>query len=172
MACHWPTPSIRIISSWRLGFHYARSLAEHTLVDIYVAPVGDPALGPVAFPHRASAAELPEAPISHHWQDSTHIADDVVTLGVAHKKIRLEASGFHGAEPGENRWIMQSGAIDSWSARLWFFPSAELGGASFGRQTGASGSSGTWRPGALHRVARVQPADGWRRLVVNRDLGA
>ncbi|MGO4883959.1 MAG: hypothetical protein ACLP59_24515 [Bryobacteraceae bacterium] len=107
-----------------LGFHYVRSLAEHTLVDIYVAPVGDPALGPVAFPHRASAAELPEAPISHHWQDSTHIADDVVTLGVAHKKIRLEASGFHGAEPGENRWIVQSGAIDSWSARLWFFPSA------------------------------------------------
>ena len=74
------------------------------------------------YPHRASAAELPEAPISHHWQDSTHIADDVVTLGISHKKIKLEASGFHGAEPGENRWIIQAGPIDSWSARLWFFP--------------------------------------------------
>jgi hypothetical protein len=106
-----------------LGFHYVYQLGENTILDAYVAPVGDPALGPVAYPHRASAAELPEAPISHHWQDSTHIADDVVTLGVSHKKIKLEASGFHGAEPGENRWIIQQGPIDSWSGRLWFFPS-------------------------------------------------
>jgi len=105
-----------------LGFHYAYQLSEGSTLDLYAAPVGDPALGPVAYPHRASAAELPEAPISHHWQDSTHIADDVVTLGIAHKKIKLEASGFHGAEPGENRWIIQQGAIDSWSTRLWFFP--------------------------------------------------
>ena len=61
-------------------------------------------------------------PISHHWQDSTHISDDVVTVGLAYKKVKLEASGFHGAEPGENRWIIQQGAIDSWSSRLWFFP--------------------------------------------------
>ena len=105
-----------------LGFHYTYQLGEHTLLDIYAAPVGDPALGPVAFPHRASAAELPEAPISHHWQDSTHISDDVVTLGISHRKIKLEASGFHGAEPGENRWIIQAGPLDSWAARLWFFP--------------------------------------------------
>jgi hypothetical protein len=105
-----------------LGFHYAYRLGADTILDAYAAPVGDPALGPTAFPHRASAAELPEAPISHHWQDSTHIADDVVTLGISHKKIKLEASGFHGAEPGENRWTIQAGPIDSWSARLWFFP--------------------------------------------------
>jgi hypothetical protein len=105
-----------------LGFHYVRELGAHTRLELYFAPVGDPALGPVAYPHRASAAELPEAPISHHWQDSTHIADDVATVGLAYKKVKLEASGFHGAEPGENRWIIQQGAIDSWSARLWFFP--------------------------------------------------
>lgn len=105
-----------------LGFHYVRELGGDTRLELYLAPVGDPALGPVAYPHRASAAELPEAPISHHWQDSTHIADDVVTVGVAYKKVKLEGSGFHGAEPGENRWIIQQGAIDSWSTRLWFFP--------------------------------------------------
>lgn len=105
-----------------LGFHYVYQLGENTLVDAYAAPVGDPALGPTAYPHRASAAELPEAPLSHHWQDSTHIADDVVTMGISHKKMKLEASGFHGAEPGENRWIIQAGPIDSWSTRLWFFP--------------------------------------------------
>jgi hypothetical protein len=105
-----------------LGFHYVRELATGTRLELYFAPVGDPALGPVAYPHRASASELPEAPMSHHWQDSTHIADDVATVGLAYKKLKLEASGFHGAEPGENRWIIQQGAIDSWSARLWFFP--------------------------------------------------
>ena len=105
-----------------LGFHYVRELGADTRLEVYFAPVGDPALGPVAYPHRASAAELPEAPISHHWQDSTHISDDVVTVGLAYRKLKLEASAFHGAEPGENRWIVQQGAIDSWSTRLWFFP--------------------------------------------------
>jgi hypothetical protein len=106
-----------------LGFHYAYELAENTTIDAYFAPVGDPALGPVAYPHRASAQELPQAAISHHLQDSTHISDEVVTVGISHKKLRLEASGFHGAEPGENRWIIQTGAVDSWSTRLWYFPS-------------------------------------------------
>jgi hypothetical protein len=105
-----------------LGVHYARQLGESTTVEAYFAPVGDPALGPVAFPHRASASELPQAPLSHHWQDSTHIVNDVVTIGLSHKKVKLEASGFHGAEPGENRWVIASGPIDSWAARFWFFP--------------------------------------------------
>jgi hypothetical protein len=105
-----------------LGFHYTWQLADDTFLHLYAAPVGDPALGPVAYPHRASARELPQAALSHHWQDSTHISDDVLTLGISHGKLILEASGFHGAEPGENRWIVQAGAIDSWSARLWLFP--------------------------------------------------
>jgi hypothetical protein len=105
-----------------LGVHYVRELGDDTTLELYFAPVGDPALGPVAFPHRDSAAELPQAPISHHWQDSTHIADEVVTVGISHKKVKLEASGFYGSEPGENRWIIQGGPINSWATRLWFFP--------------------------------------------------
>jgi len=105
-----------------LGFHYAHQLGEDTTADVYFAPVGDPALGPVAFPHRASAMELPQAPISHHWQDATHLADEVLTVGISHKKVRLEASGFYGSEPGENRWIIEGGPINSWAARFWFFP--------------------------------------------------
>ena len=106
-----------------LGIHYAHSLGEHTVLQLYFAPVGDPALGPVAFPHRASAAELPQAPLGHHWQDSSHIANEVVTAGILYKKIRLEASGFYGSEPNENRWNIDYGPINSWSARLSFFPS-------------------------------------------------
>ena len=105
-----------------LGFEYARSLGEDTTLQLYFAPVGDPALGPTAYPHRASAMELPQATLSHHLQDSTHISDDVITAGIAYREFKLEASGFHGAEPGENRWIIQQGAINSWSARLWYFP--------------------------------------------------
>jgi hypothetical protein len=117
-----------------LGFHYVRELGANTMLEMYFAPVGDPALGPVAYPHRASAVELPQAPISHHWQDSTHIADDVVTIGVAYKKVKLEASGFYGTEPGENRWIIQQGAINSWATRLWFFPTRNWAAqVSFGR---------------------------------------
>lgn len=106
-----------------LGFHYARTISEHTTLDLYFAPVGDPALGPVAFPHRASASELPQATLSHHWQDSTHIANEVVTAGLAYRKFKFEASGFYGSEPNENRWNIDSGPINSWSGRIWYFPS-------------------------------------------------
>jgi len=108
-----------------LGVHYAYPLGESTVLELYFAPVGDPALGPVAFPHRASAAELPQAPLGHHWQDSTHIADEVVTAGIKYKKVRLEASGFYGTEPDENRWHIDTGAINSWSTRLSYFPARD-----------------------------------------------
>jgi hypothetical protein len=117
-----------------LGFHYAHQIAENATLDLYFAPVGDPALGPVAYPHRASAMELPQAPISHHLQDSTHIANDVLTVGLRAHNLKLEASGFYGSEPGENRWTIESGPINSWSMRLWFFPSKNWAAQiSFGR---------------------------------------
>src|SRR6202163_3772866 len=87
-----------------LGASYAHPLGENTMLQLYYAPVGDPALGPVAFAHRASATELPQAPLGHHWQDSSHIANEVLTAGILYKKVRLEASGFYGSEPDENRW--------------------------------------------------------------------
>ncbi len=106
-----------------LGFHYIRQLCEKTFLDLYFAPVGDPALGPVAYPHRASASEIPQAPLSHHWQDATHISDEVITAGISHDKFKVESSGFYGSEPGENRWTIEGGPINSWSARAWYFPS-------------------------------------------------
>ncbi len=105
-----------------LGFLYALSLGENTTLELYAAPVGDPALGPIAYPHRASAMELPQATLAHHLEDSTHISDDVVTAGIAYRKFKFEASGFHGAEPNEFRWDIDYGPIDSWSTRLWYFP--------------------------------------------------
>ncbi|HEY5028362.1 MAG TPA: hypothetical protein VIK39_08135, partial [Candidatus Angelobacter sp.] len=97
-------------------------LGQNGLFSFYAAPVGDPAMGPSAYPHRASASEDPVAALGHHLQDSTHIANDVVTGGLAYKKARIEFSGFHGREPDEFRWDIDSGAIDSWSTRLTVQP--------------------------------------------------
>ena len=101
---------------------YDYHLSDNTLLSSYAAPVGDPALGPPAYPHRASASEDPIAPLGHHLEDSTHISDDVITFGITHKMFRLEASGFHGQEPDERRWDIDAGKIDSWSTRLTVNP--------------------------------------------------
>jgi hypothetical protein len=97
---------------------YDLQLGAHSLLSFYAAPVGDPAIGPTAYPHRASALEDPVGTLGHHQQDSTHIAADVLTLGFTRRAVRVEASGFHGREPDEYRWNIDQGKIDSWSTRL------------------------------------------------------
>jgi len=105
-----------------LSVQYSYNVGESATADLYYAVVGDPALGPVAYPHRASAMEIPQATLGHHWQDSTHIASNVVTGVLAFKWVRLEASGFHGTEPDENRWNFDFGSMDSYSGRVTFTP--------------------------------------------------
>jgi hypothetical protein len=111
-----------------LSVQYAHSLTEKATWNVYYAPVGEPALGPVAYPHRASAMELPQAALGHHWQDSSHIANNVLTGGISYAKVRIEASGFYGREPDENRWNIDFGRMDSWSTRLNVFPSKNWSG--------------------------------------------
>lgn len=115
-----------------ISAQFAHPIGEKGMLNLYYAPVGDAALGPVAFPHRASAMELPQATLAHHWQDSTHIANNLVTAGLSWSKVRIEASGFRGKEPNENRWNIDMGAMDSWATRLSIFPtknwSAQISG--------------------------------------------
>ena len=111
-----------------LALLYDLKLGKNTLLSFYGAPVGDPAMGPTAFPHRASASEDDLAPLGHHLEDSTHIANDVFTVGLTYKIARVEASAFHGREPDEFRWNIDTGAIDSWSARLTVNPAANWSG--------------------------------------------
>jgi hypothetical protein len=107
---------------------YDLHLGAKGLLSFYVAPVGDPAIGPTAYPHRASAAENPVGTLGHHQEDSTHIAYDVATVGLTYGIARVEASGFHGREPNEHRWEIQQGAIDSWSTRLTLQPGQNWSG--------------------------------------------
>src|SRR3984957_9079702 len=105
---------------------YDIRFGEHALLSLYAAPVGDPAIGPIAYPHRISASEDPLAALGHHQEDSTHIAFNVLTAGLTWRWLRFEQSGFHGAEPTEQRWGFQPSpnghAIDSYSSRITFSP--------------------------------------------------
>jgi hypothetical protein len=100
-----------------LSAYYSRPLTKRVSWLLYGGPSAQPALGPVAYVHRTSAAELPAAPLSHHLQDSTHTSFGVVTTGFVVDRFKLEGSVFNGREPNEERWSIQLAALDSWSAR-------------------------------------------------------
>ena len=108
----------------QLGAAWEKEIGSAGKLRFYLAPIGEPALGPTAYPHRLSASENPTAPLAHHNQDSTHIAADVVSLGWKYTIFELEGSAFHGREPDENRWNVDQGRIDSYSGRLWIRPAA------------------------------------------------
>jgi hypothetical protein len=104
---------------------YRHELFGGVSLELYAAPAGEPALGPTAFMHRLSAMNNPYPPISHHWQDSTHISFPVLTAGLYNQWLKLEGSLFHGREPDENRWDFDFGALDSWAVRLSANPTAQ-----------------------------------------------
>ena len=105
-----------------LAASYSHPIGDDAAVSLYLAPSGEPALGPPAFMHRASAADNPAAPISHHWLDSTHISFGVATLGVSVDKFRIEGSAFNGREPDEDRWDIDGLRLDSYAGRISYNP--------------------------------------------------
>jgi hypothetical protein len=145
---------------------YKIPLGERSSIQIYGGPRGEPALGPAAYPHRASASENPVGVISHHLQDSTHIATNVITLGGTYGPVTLEASGFHGREPDEQRWGIESGAIDSFASRITFAPSPNWTGQfSIGRMKGPEATH-PLRP-VLRTTASVMYArGGWATSLI------
>ena len=129
---------------------YRRPIADLFGIELYGALSGEPALGPTAFMHRASAMNNPFPPIGHHWQDSTHISFGVLTAGVYNRWVKLEGSIFHGREPDENRWDFDFGALDSWSGRLSVNPTQQT---SFQVSYGYVNSPEAAQPQeSLHRV--------------------
>jgi hypothetical protein len=101
---------------------YSLEVAPHSSLFVYAGLPGEPALGPTAFMHRASGMDDPEAPLSHHWLDSTHVAWGVFTLGYVIAATKLEASVFNGREPDQNHYDIQTAALDSWSIRASYNP--------------------------------------------------
>ena len=132
---------------------YDVHLGSQALLSFYLAPVGDPAIGPTAFPHRESAIESPVATLGHHQEDSTHISDDVITAGLTDGWLRLEVSGFHGREPDEHRWQVQQGPVDSWSSRLTLQPGRDW--------------SGQYSYGHLHSPEALFPTENQERMTAS-----
>ena len=108
-----------------LAVSYSLPLSPDSSVFGYVGLPGEPALGPPAFMHRFSGIDNPEAPISHHWLDSTHITYGVVTLGYIFRDAKIEGSVFHGREPDQYRYNIETGALDSASVRLSWNPAPD-----------------------------------------------
>ena len=132
---------------------YDLHLSDQWLLSFYAAPVGDPAIGPTAFPHRESAMEDPVATLGHHQEDSTHISDDVLTAGIKRGWVRVEAGGFHGREPNEHRWQVQQGPMDSWSLRLTLQPGENW--------------SGQYSYGHLHSPEALFPTEDQDRMTAS-----
>lgn len=105
-----------------LALAYTTPLSPDVGLQVYAAPAGEPALGPVAYPHRISAISDPLAPIGHHWEDATHISFGVLTVGFFTRQVKLEGSWFNGREPNENRWNIDLRVPDSYSGRLSWNP--------------------------------------------------
>lgn len=151
----------------QFGLLWRVPLTDRYALTLAGAPVGEPALGPVAFMHRRSAAENPTAPLGHHTFDSTHIAMGVLTAAVDSGPWMVETSVFHGREPDENRWdLMDPGALDSWSVRGWY---------RFGREWTFQASHGFLNePEALEPgdVRRTTASASWTREAEGLDYDA
>lgn len=109
-----------------LAADYDRPLTSGWRWQVYGGMSGEPALGPPAYPHRASAVDNPVAPIGHHWLDSTHISFGVVTGGVYSERWKIEASAFNGREPDDDRIDIDPGPLDSVSGRISWLPTRRL----------------------------------------------
>ncbi|HEV7659806.1 MAG TPA: hypothetical protein VGO55_08170 [Allosphingosinicella sp.] len=109
-----------------LSASYSRDIGGDASLFVYAGLPGEPAFGPPAFMHRASIMASPEAPITHHWLDSTHISFGVVTAGFVLGDLKIEGSRFNGREPDHRRWNIETAPLDSTAVRLSWNPNAHL----------------------------------------------
>ena len=99
---------------------YARPIGRGVTVSSYAGAVGEPALGPVSYRHRPSAANDPFAPLGHHWQDAAHQSFGVVTAGLSTSAVRIEGSAFNAREADETRPFadFRGARLDSYAGRV------------------------------------------------------
>jgi hypothetical protein len=109
-----------------LSASVSQNIGANSSVFLYGGLPGEPAFGPPAFMHREAIMDSPEAPISHHWLDSTHISFGVLTGGVVLDRVKLEVSRFNAREPDQHRWNIETGPLDSTAVRLSWNPTRTL----------------------------------------------
>jgi len=144
-----------------LSATYSRRTGEQGSAYIYLGYPGEPALGPPTFMHRASGIDYPDAPLGHHWEDSTHITFGVATLGYNFGRIKVESSAFSGREPNENRYNFDSPSLNSYSGRVSWNPTRDV---ALQTSYGFIKSPESTRPGENQNRTTAS-------ILYNRDLG-
>ncbi|HXG80510.1 MAG TPA: hypothetical protein VNJ05_01780, partial [Sphingomicrobium sp.] len=109
-----------------LSASLSQNIGEKSSLFLYAALPGEPAFGPPAFMHREGIMASPEAPISHHWLDSTHISFGVLTAGLVLDRVKVEISRFNGREPDQQRWNIETAPLDSTAVRVSWNPTRTL----------------------------------------------
>lgn len=109
-----------------LSASYSRRLGARGSAFLYVGLPGEPAFGPGSFMHRLSIMDSPEAPVTHHWLDSTHITCGVLTGGLTFGPVKLEVSRFKGREPDQHRYDVETPRFDSTAIRASLNPTDTL----------------------------------------------
>jgi hypothetical protein len=109
-----------------LSASVSQNIGNGSSLFLYGGLPGEPAFGPPAFMHREAILDSPEAPISHHWLDSTHISFGVLTAGLVVDRVKLEVSRFNGREPDQHRWNIETAPLDSTAVRLSWNPTSYL----------------------------------------------
>ena len=108
-----------------LAVTFSHRFNEKKSFYLYAGYPAEPALGPPMYLHRPSGMNIPDAPLGHHWQDSTHVSFGIVTAGFSFGKAKIEASTFNGTEPDENRWNFDKPRLNSFSGRFSFNPTKD-----------------------------------------------
>jgi hypothetical protein len=144
-----------------LSISYSQKFGADFSAYLYAGYPGEPALGPPAFMHRLSAMDNPDAPLSHHWQDSTHVTFGVLTAGLVWRDVKIEGSTFKGREPDEQRYDFDEPKLDSFSGRLSWNPTKDL--------------AFQVSHGYMHSPEELEPEANRHRttasLIYNRELG-
>jgi hypothetical protein len=109
-----------------LSASVSQNIGPKSSLFVYAALPGEPAFGPPAFVHREAILDSPEAPITHHWLDSTHISFGVLTGGIVLDRIKVEVSRFNGREPDQRRWNIETAPLDSTAIRVSWNPTRTL----------------------------------------------
>ena len=109
-----------------LSASISQNIGPKSSLFVYAGLPGEPAFGPPAFMHREAILDSPEAPISHHWLDSTHISFGVLTAGLVLDRVKVEVSRFNGREPDQHRWNIETAPLDSTAVRISWNPTPTL----------------------------------------------
>lgn len=122
------SPVMGLVFAWNHAFDGDRALR------LSLAPRGASTDGPVAFMHRPSARDNPDAPLGHHiGQDVGHISSSVLAARWNSGPLALEASAFSGAEPRPTNSDLPLARPDSWAVRVLVRGGASAWHASYAR---------------------------------------